>query len=61
MSALQLRHRLAALDVEAELMLAGDQWDIRVPLPDDRARHEVTAAIRRWQEERRRSTALPGV
>jgi hypothetical protein len=55
MSALVLRHRLNALNVEADVMPAGDAWDVRVWVSGD----EVAAAVRRLIQQDSISAGSP--
>ncbi len=46
MSALLLRHRLNAMNLDADIIPAGEAWDVRVCISGDEA-----AAVQRLMEE----------
>ncbi len=47
MSALLLRHRLNAMNLDADMIPVGEVWDVRVFISGD----DVAAAVRRLMEE----------
>jgi hypothetical protein len=46
MSALLLRHRLNAMNLDADMIPVGDVWDVRVSIRGD----DVAAAVQRLME-----------